>query len=112
MDENIEFIISGDIWTIEKWDKEKLLELYRKEVNDEATFAFGVCKYPEHKIIINKDMCFDQQIKTLKHELTHCWIFNSGLYNAPHYTEEMVCDIVMGISEFIEEIAKMYRERI
>jgi Zn-dependent peptidase ImmA (M78 family) len=37
------------------------------------TYAFGVCIYPQHEIWINTDACIEQQIRTLRHELTHCF---------------------------------------
>ena len=106
------FKINNNTWEILEKSKEILLNKYNQESNDDATYAFGVCIYPDHEIWINKDMNTEQKIKTLKHELTHCFIWNYGLYNVPHFTEEMVCDIVSSINDFINEIVEKYKKVI
>lgn len=54
-------------------------------------------------------MCFDQQLKTLKHELTHCYIWCYGMYNVVDYNEEFICDLVSASNDFINEIVEKYR---
>ena len=98
------FEINNSTWVIKLLDKETLLKLYRESIDEEALFAFGVTVFPSHEILINKDMCYDQQIRTLKHELTHCFIYSYGMYNVPHYTEEMVCDLVASVNDFINDV--------
>lgn len=73
---------------------------------------FGLTIFSEHKIWINKDICFDQKIKTLKHELTHCYIWSFGLGSILNYTEEMVCDIVSASNDIINEIIEDYKDFI
>lgn len=104
------FIINCDEWKIKELSKEELLDLYNKDKTEDekASYTFGVTVYPEHIIYINKDMCYAQKVKTLIHELTHCFIWNNGLYNAPNYTEEMVCDLVSGVYTFINEVINEY----
>ncbi len=104
----MKFEINKTEWEIIEVDKEKLLEEYKKSVNEEACFAFGLTIFPTHQIWINKDMCFDQQVRTLKHELTHVFIYSYGMFNVPHYTEEMVCDLVASINSFINDVIKEY----
>lgn len=105
----MKFILNSDEWELEEVDSDELLDLYNKEFNSDSTFCFGVTLYPKHKILINKDMCNGQKIKTLKHELTHAYIWEHGLYNAPNFTEEMVCDLVAACSETIYELAKDWK---
>lgn len=104
----MKFIINNDTWKIKEIDKDKLTDLYNKENDEDARYCFGVTIYPEHKIYINEDLCYQQKIKTLKHELTHCYIWEYGLYNVPSFTEEMVCDLVASINDFINEIIDKY----
>ena len=106
----MEFTINNNRWNIEHKNKDELLELYNKEYEEEAYFVFGITKKSDHCIYINKDMCVDQQIKTLKHELTHCYIWNYGLYNVPNFNEEMVCDLVSSINDFINEVVGQFKE--
>lgn len=102
------FKINNDEWEIILKDKKVLADKYNSE-NEESDFVFGVTIYSKHQIWINQDMCVDQQIRTLKHELTHCYMWNYGLYNVPHYTEEMVCDLVSSINDFINEIVNAFK---
>ena len=39
-----------------------------------AYACMGLTFYKEHKIWIAKELCKDEKIRTLKHELTHCYI--------------------------------------
>lgn len=68
------FTVNNDIWKIEEKSKEELKELYEKEVEEKTYFVFGATIKSKHIIYINADMCDEQKIKTLKHELTHCYI--------------------------------------
>ena len=104
------FVINNQEWFVFEKDKSVLLDKYNSENEDKATFAFGVTFYPEHEIWINKEMCLEQKIKTLKHELTHCFIFNYGLFNVPNFSEEMVCDLVSSINDFINEIVEKFKK--
>ena len=103
----MEFMVNYDIWKIIEKDGQALLDKYNDET---TTFVFGVTVYPDHEIWINKDMCKEQKIRTLKHELTHCYIWNFGLYNVPNFTEEMVCDLVASCNDFINQIVEKYKE--
>ncbi len=105
------FKINNSVWTIELVDKDTLLKKYNEDSEEKAFFAYGVTLFSSHEIWINKDMCFDQQINTLKHELTHCFIFNYGMFNVPHYTEEMVCDIVANINDFINTVIEDFKRK-
>ena len=109
-EEELEFEINKNTWSIELVDKEFLLNLYKEIYGEEALFAYGVCMPPRLKIYINKDMEKQQQIKTLKHELTHCYIWNYGLYNVPQFNEEMCCDLVSSINDFINEVVQKFKD--
>lgn len=100
-------------WTIKLISKEEILEMYKKESpEDSVRYVFGLTQYPTRTIYINKDMHEGQIIQTLKHELTHAYIWNSGLYNAPHYTDEMVCDIVACSNDFINQTVKEFERYV
>ena len=38
----------------------------------------------------------------------HCYIWMYGLYNAPNFDEEMICDIVASSNDFINEVVEQY----
>lgn len=102
------FKINNSNWKVIEKESETIRDKYNSQYDEPDFFVFGVTIYPKHEIWINKDMCIEQKIKTLKHELTHCYIWNYGLYNLPHYTEEIVCDLVSSINDFINEVIEQY----
>ena len=107
----MKFKINNDEWLIEEKSKEELKELYEKE-EEKAYFVFGVTIKAQHIIYINKDMCEEQKIKTLKHELTHCYIWEYGLYNVMDINEEVICDIVAASNDFINGVVEQYKKQV
>lgn len=106
------FKINNMTWKIIGKTKEELLEKYNSEHEQKAYYTFGVTLYPDHEIWINQDMCFEQQIKTLKHELTHCYIWSYGMYNIMEYNDELICDIVSASNDFINEVVEKYKKQM
>lgn len=104
----ITFLINNDRWTIEEKNKDELKELYEQEALEKVSYVFGVTIKSKHIIYINKDMCKEQKIKSLKHELTHCYIWEYGLYNVLDINEEVICDIVSCSNDFINEVVDKY----
>lgn len=105
----MKFIINNDEWKIKELSKDELNKMYEDNMKEEAYFVFGLTQKSEHIIYINKDMCFDQRIKTLKHELTHCYIWEYGLYNVTDVNEEVICDLVASSNNFINEVVEKYK---
>lgn len=108
----ITFLINNDKWQIEEKNKPELQELYEKETQEKTSFVFGITIRFKHIIYINKDMCEGQKIKTLKHELMHCYIWEYGLYNVMDINEEVICDLVASSNDFINEIVNKYKEGV
>lgn len=97
------FKINNHIWNIYEVDEKLILEEYQKR-QPNAYSCMGLTFYKEHKIWIAKDMCEDEKIRTLKHELTHCYIWENGFYNVDFNNEELVCDFVASIYDFIKNV--------
>lgn len=108
----MEFEINGDTWQIEYKNKDDLIKMYEEQYDEKAYYVFGVTLKAKHKIYINEDVIKAQQIKTLKHELTHCYIWEYGLYNVPNFNEEMVCDLVSSINDFINNIVERFKKEV
>ena len=104
------FKINNDTWKVLKKEHKEVLDELNADREEKYYYAFGLTKYSTHEIWINKNACIEQQIQTLKHELTHCYIFNYGLYNVPNFNEEMVCDLVSSINDFINEVVERYKK--
>lgn len=97
----MKFKINGITWNVLQKTAKVLLDRYNSEHEEKANYVFGVTIYPTHEIWINEDMCIKQQIDTLKHELTHCYMWCYGLYNILNFNEEIICDIVSASNDFI-----------
>lgn len=104
----MEFTINGDTWEIKEIGAKELKEMYEKETQEKAYYVFGVTQKSKHVIYINKDMCQEQKTKTLKHELTHCYIWEHGLYNVMELNEEVMCDLVACSNDFINSVVSNY----
>ena len=101
------FMINNHQWFIEEKPEEYLLEEYRKR-QPNAYACMGLTFYKEHKIWIAEELCNDEKIRTLKHELTHCYIWENGFYNVDFNNEELICDFVASIHNFIEEVVGIW----
>lgn len=105
----ISFIINNHRWRIYERDLDEMIKRY-KEINKgkEISYIYGYTYYPVQEIWINKELSMEQKIKTLKHELTHCYIWEYGLYFAEDVTEDMICDLVSCSNNFINEVVREY----
>ena len=102
---NKTFTINNHIWVIEEKRGEELLEVYKERTgNNNSYMCNGLTFYKEHKIWIAQDLCKDEKIRTLKHELTHCYIWEMGFYNVEFNYEEVICDFVATIYDFIKKV--------
>lgn len=99
------FWINNHAWLIEVVPEIYLLEEYHKRQPD-AYACMGLTFYKQHKIWISEELCMDEKIRTLKHELTHCYIWENGFYNVDFNNEELICDFVASIYNFIDFVLK------
>lgn len=106
---DFEFKIKNHIWKVEIKEEKCLLEEYHKR-QPEAYACLGLTFYKEHKIWVAKELCEDEKFRTLKHELTHCYIWENGFYNVDFNNEELICDFVSGIYDFINETLEKVKE--
>ena len=95
------FEINNHKWSISIMPEEELLKEYKKR-NSNAYACYGLTFYKEHKIWLSEELCNDEKVRTLIHELTHCYIWEMGFYNADFNNEELICDFVASIHDFIE----------
>ena len=70
----MKFKMNNHEWEILELPKEQIKLIYEKETNEKKIYVYGLTKYDNHKIYINKELCFDMKRKTLMHELMHCYI--------------------------------------
>lgn len=96
------FKINNTEWSIEEVDEATI----NNEMKGEGTL--GVTIYKTQKIMLLKDQA--NIIKTLKHELTHVWLYEYGhnQNDEKTFTYEDVCEIVASSNDFINETVKVY----
>lgn len=102
----MKFQINNTEWTIEEVDEATI----NNEMKAEGTL--GVTIYKTQKIMLLKDQA--NIIKTLKHELTHVWLYEYG-HNQNEdktFSYEDVCEVVASSNDFINEIVRQYKEKI
>ena len=98
----MKFKINNTEWTIE--------EVYEATINNEMKNdgVLGVTIYKPQKVMLLTDQA--NIIKTLKHELTHVWLYEYG-HNQNEdktFSYEDVCEIVASSNYFINEIVSKY----
>ena len=98
-------------WTIKPTPKQWLVDKYNSEHEDKCTYAFGLCEYSKHIIQLNEELERTEMIRTLKHELTHCWLWSYGA-TYETYTEEEVCNKVSAMCDFIYKTTYSYLDII
>lgn len=97
----MKFEINNTEWTIELVDEATIN-------NEMKNDALGVTIYKTQTIMLLKDQA--NIIKTLKHELTHVWLFEYGhnQNDDKTFSYEDVCEIVASSNDFINEIVNQY----
>lgn len=100
----MKFKINNTEWTIEEVDEATI----NNEMKNDGTL--GVTIYKIQKIMLLKDQA--NIIKTLKHELTHVWLYEYGHNQNDDkiFSYEDVCEIVASSNDFINEIVEQYKQ--
>lgn len=98
----MEFRINGTKWTIEEVDEATI----NNEMKSDGTL--GVTIYRTQTIMLLKDQA--NITKTLKHELTHVWLYEYGhnQNDDKTFSYEDVCEVVASSNDFINEVVKQY----
>ena len=100
----MKFKINGNTWEILTISN---TEIDNIEGNNGENFIHGTTRYWLNKIFINEDT--PEQLRTLKHELVHVWLYEYvHRPDEKRYNEEDICEIVASINDFINEIINKY----
>lgn len=101
----MEFEINNTKWIIEEVDEATI----NNEMKNDGTL--GVTNYRTQTVMLLKDQA--NMVKTLKHELTHVWLYEYGhpQNDEASYKFEDVCEIVASSNDFINEIVKKYQSK-
>lgn len=100
----MEFEINNSNWIIELVNEDRI----NNEMKNDSTL--GVTIYASQKILL-----LDNQaniIKTLKHELTHVWLYEYGHAQNDNktYDFEDICEIVASSNDFINNVVDEFKK--
>ena len=102
--ERNKFIINGSTWHIKIISNDAMESQYGKQ----GYYTHGMTSYSENTIYINETT--PELIRTLRHELTHCWLYMYGhCQDEKQFTNEDVCEIVASITDFINNTINQLR---
>jgi len=97
----MEFEINDTKWTIQEVDEATI----NNEMKQDGTL--GVTNYKDQTIMLLKNQA--NIVKTLKHELTHVWLYECGHNQSEkEFNCEDVCEIVASSNDFINDIVDKY----
>lgn len=101
----MKFEINNTEWTIKVVDE----AIINNEMKNDYTL--GVTIYKTQEILLLKDQA--NIIKTLKHELTHVWLYEYGHSQGDNanYNYEDICEIVASSNDFINEVVNEYKSK-
>lgn len=104
------FEMNNNVWKIKRISKQYLVDRYNSEHDEKCYYAFGLTDYAQHIIYLNEEMCYEQQKKTLLHELMHCYLWEYGICDFTQFNEEDLCNFSASSHYIIHNIMKRYFE--
>lgn len=91
----------------------EIIEVEEIEKNEDGRHTIGYTNYIEQKILLMKSLSNQQKLNTLRHELTHAFLWAYGLVAmCEELPLEVVCDFVGIYSGEIVKIANKYMKGI
>jgi len=104
-----QFYINTLLWQVREEPNDVIKVDSQEYGQDDTEFYYGICLYPIQTIEINEDLCKDQKIRTLKHEIVHAWLYSWGM-RKEDYTEEELCEIFANNGTNIESLVQAILE--
>ncbi len=98
----MKFKINNTEWNIKVVDE----AIINNEMKSEGTLGATIYKTQEILLLENQANI----IKTLKHELTHVWLYEYGHnQHEKEFNMEDICEIVASSNDFINKILEQYK---
>lgn len=99
----MKFKINNNEWEIKEINNADMQDKFCLD----DKFTHGITIYSENTIYLNKDS--KNMLKTLKHELTHAWLWEYGHnQHEKEFNAEDICEIVASSNDFINEVVEQY----
>lgn len=92
--------------------RKKIEERARLELDDHVTTGryFGITCTDTGLIVLDKDLPYRKQRKTLMHELMHAYI-DAYITKTDDFNQEALCDISANSHDIIHGIVELYYEK-
>lgn len=98
------FKINNTEWSIKLVDEATI----NNEMKQDGTL--GVTIYKTQEILLLENQA--NIVKTLKHELTHVWLYEYGHnQHEKEFNMEDICEIVASSNDFINEVVNEYKSK-
>ena len=99
----MKFEINNSMWEIKEITEEEMYYYNGRQ----GYYTHGLTCYKENTIYINKTS--PEKIRTLKHELAHCWLYMYGHnQDDKNFNNEDICEILASSNDFINEVVQEY----
>ena len=100
----MKFNINNTDWTIKIVDEATM----NNKMKSDGTLGLTIYKTQEILLLENQANI----IKTLKHELTHVWLYEYGHnQHEKEFNFEDICEIVASSNDFINEVVDEYKSK-
>lgn len=100
----MKFNINNTNWTIKIVDEATMNNVMKNDV------TLGLTIYKTQEILLLKNQ--PNIVKTLKHELTHVWLYEYGHnQHEKEFNFEDICEIVASSNDFINEIIEKLKKK-
>lgn len=81
-----------------------------KNKDRNSYIPFGLTQHTNHKIYINKELCYEEKVRTLRHELMHAWMCSTANNGHREYDEEHICSMIEVSNDVIYKETERYIE--
>ena len=101
----MQFTINNSVWNIRLANEAEM----NNEMKSDGTL--GITIYGTQEILL-----LDKQVnilRTLKHELTHVWLWEYGHnQNEKEFNKEDICEIVASSNNFVNEVVEEFKKEM
>ncbi len=102
------FHMNDMLWQILEKPQEEFWKDENK-ISGEGVY-FGKTLYKTREIWLDEELSIDQKIRTLYHELMHCYLRSYITFDELNINEETLCDVSSNSHKIIHDIADKYKE--
>lgn len=101
--------LANSEWNVKELTQNEMFELEYYKVRDRNSFTpFGLTITKNRTIYVNKELCYPEFVRTLRHEFMHAWMQATANAFQENYNEEHICTMVEVSNSVIYEEVNRY----